>query len=467
MWKFEKFPNNIAIIDENFKISYLKLNYWCRALSNKISSRSLIFILCSNSFESIVLYVSCIKSHIVPVLLDENMDIQMLKEIFLKYQPEYIWSKKELNEDYGKEISIFFNYKLYRTLFFKKSILHKNLALLLCTSGSTGNPKLVRLGYENLQCNTKSIIEYLKIESTDRTILTLPMYYTFGLSIINTYFYSGACIILSKYSIIESNFWDIFKMHKITSLSGVPYSYEILDKMNFYTKYLPYLKTLTQAGGKLSLELQKKIADYAAKKNIRFFIMYGQTEATSRMAYLPYSKAKDKLGSIGIPVKGGKFFLLNEKKDIIKQNYTIGELVYKGRNVFYGYSRTRKDLIKGNKNSWILHTGDLAYFDEDGYWFIVGRKSRFVKFAGVRISLDDLENHIKSSFQNIDCVICVDRINIDYVHIFINELDQKDNVSDFLIKKFGLKYNFFEIHYIKVIPRTSSGKVLYQKLLKY
>jgi acyl-CoA synthetase (AMP-forming)/AMP-acid ligase II len=266
-----------------------------------------------------------------------------------------------------------FNYSLVKLNFNIQYSLHPDLALLLTTSGSTGSPKLVRISYQNLMCNSNSIVEYLKINEKERPITTLPMNYSYGLSIINSHLVAGSTILLTSKSIDEKEFWDFLKNERATSISGVPYTYEMLKRLKFLRMTFPYLNTLTQAGGKLNADLNFEFAKFCEQTNKRFFIMYGQTEATARMSYLPPEYTISKIGSMGIPIPGGQFILTDEKGKELEGDNVVGELVYKGRNVSMGYAITCEDLAKGDENNGILKTGDLAKRDKDNFYYIVGR----------------------------------------------------------------------------------------------
>ena len=198
-----------------------------------------------------------------------------------------------------------YNYVLLKTGYEKKYALYDELGLLISTSGSTGSPKLVRQSYLNVMDNARSIAKYLKLDETERPITTLPMNYVYGLSIINSHFLTGAVLLLTDKTLMQKEFWNFFKEAEATSFGGVPYTYEMLDKLRFYNMQLPSLRTMTQAGGKLTPELHEKFAIYAAENNKNFIVMYGAAEATSRMGYLPPDKAIEKKGSMGIPIPGG------------------------------------------------------------------------------------------------------------------------------------------------------------------
>ena len=220
----------------------------------------------------------------------------------------------------------------------------------------------------------------------------MPPSYTYGLSIINTHLYSGASIVVTNLRVIEKAFWKLFNEQEVTSFGGVPYFYDILRKLKFHEINLPKLKYFTQAGGPLNRELTEYYLDYAEDNKIRFFVMYGQVEATSRMTYLPYKMSRKKTGSIGVPISGGKICLQNDKSnDDVK-----GELIYEGKNVSMGYAICGEDLAKDDENNGVLVTGDLAKRDKDGFYYIVGRKKRFIKLFGNRVNLDETERLIKN-----------------------------------------------------------------------
>ena len=174
----------------------------------------------------------------------------------------------------------------------------------------------------------------------------------------------------------------------------------------------PFLKTITQAGGKLNDELNLEFSKYCNNTNKRFFVMYGQTEATARMSYLPHENSIDKLGSIGIPIPGGEFSLINKDMQKVNKPNTVGELIYKGKNVSLGYASCIADLKKGDENKGILHTGDLATRDVDGYYYIVGREKRFVKLFGNRVNLDETERLIKVITPDCACIGVNDKMII-------------------------------------------------------
>jgi acyl-CoA synthetase (AMP-forming)/AMP-acid ligase II len=187
--------------------------------------------------------------------------------------------------------------------------LHSELALLMTTSGTTGSPKLVRLSYTNLQANAESIAAYLGIRDTDRAATTLPLSYCYGLSVLHSHLLRGAGLILTELSVADSAFWSLFRRARGTSFAGVPYTFELLERVRFQRMRLPHLRYVTQAGGRLSPDVVARYAALGRRRGWDLFVMYGQTEATARMAYLPPALAESHPGAIGVPVPGGSFRL--------------------------------------------------------------------------------------------------------------------------------------------------------------
>ena len=271
--------------------------------------------------------------------------------------------------------------------------LHPDLTLLASTSGSTGSPKAVRLSAENLRSNAASIAEYLQIAETDRAATTLPLSYCYGASVVHSHLSVGAALILTDRSVIDEEFWALVRRHGATSFAGVPYTFELLDRAGFAEMDLPHLRSVTQAGGRLKPESVRRYASLGRRRGFDFVVMYGATEATARMAYLPPERALSQPEAIGRAIPGGSLELapLDGWDDP-----EVGELVYTGPNVMMGYAESAADLATGNTIE-ALHTGDVARHLGDGIFQVVGRLSRFVKLYGLRIDLQRVESAVSAA----------------------------------------------------------------------
>lgn len=472
MWDLQKFSDNIAMVDEfNNTVKYGELLQYGDKISAVCEGRCLVIVLCRNVIASVIGYVSLINNHIVPILLNADMDSELMGILIDKYKPKYIWCPDDLSENVetltNQKMDSKYNlygYSLLKTNYKKEYPLYDELALLLTTSGSTGSPKFVRQSYDNILANAKSIVEYLKLDATEKPITTLPMNYTYGLSIINSHLLVGATLLVTSKSLMQKEFWAFFRDNQATSFGGVPYTYEILKKLRFMRMDLPSLRTMTQAGGKLLPELHAEFAEYAKNNDKHFVVMYGQCEATARMGYLPYEMAIEKKGSMGIAIPGGAFSLIDEQGNIINEANMQGELVYEGKNVTLGYAECGEDLSLEDERHGILKTGDMAKRDEDGYYYIVGRKKRFLKIYGNRVNLDEVDRLIKAEFEGIDCASSgVD----DHMTIFVTDDKFLEKIKQFVTSKTKLNQNAFSIIKISEIPKNDAGKVLYKELEKY
>jgi long-chain acyl-CoA synthetase len=457
-----EYGSSTAIISESSVFfTYAELLKSADNLKNKINKRTLVFSLCENSLESVVGYIGFLRGRIVPILINGTIKNELLDNLLLTYKPEYIWlqCEKANTGNWGTEVYRFGNYVLLKTAHVIDYTLHEDLALLMTTSGSTGSPMLVRQTYKNINNNANTIAQCLEITQTDRPITTLYMSYTYGLSIINSHLLKGCTIVLTSKTLMEKAFWKHLRTHEATTFGGVPYAYEILKKLRFSRMKLPSLKYLTQAGGKLSSDLSLEFSNICEQKDIRFFVMYGQTEATARMSYLPSKYATSKAGSIGISIPGGEFSLENEEGNIILDCDTVGELVYKGDNVTMGYAASCQDLCKVDDNDGVLKTGDLAKRDTDGFYYIVGRRKRFLKLFGNRVNLDEVEQHMNELGYN-----CVCSGEDDNLRIYVVDKTNHTTIKSHVAKLTGIHLSGFEVKYIETIPRNEAGKILYSAL---
>lgn len=467
MWNFNEFLDNTALrSDDGTQLTYRELGEETGRLTSAIGKRCLVFSMCSNTEGSVIGYVSFIQNRIVPVLLNAHLDQELLEALLEKYNPAFLWMPDAMTEKFPGFQCVYQSrgYSLLKTDYEKSWPLYEELGLLLTTSGSTGSPKFVRQSYKNIEVNTRQIAEYLELDQEERAITTLPMNYTYGLSIINSHLLVGAEILLTDKTMMERGFWSFMKEQKATSFGGVPYTYEMLDKLRFFRMDLPDLKTMTQAGGKLIPELHKKFAEYAAEKGKRFIVMYGQCEATARMGYLPADKAVEKCGSMGIAIPGGVFHLIDVNGEAVTEPHVTGELVYEGENVTLGYAECGEDLSKGDERNGFLQTGDMAQFDEDGYYYIVGRRKRFLKIYGNRVNLDEVDRMIKGKFENLECASAgVD----DHMYLFVTDEAYGEQVKEFVVAKTGLNQAAFKVIVVDSIPKNDAGKTLYRELEKY
>ncbi|WP_174187666.1 AMP-binding protein [Nocardia barduliensis] len=324
--------------------------------------------------------------------------------------------------------------------------LHPELALLLSTSGSTGSPKLVRLSATNLRANAAAIAEYLDIGPDDCAATTLPMFYCYGLSVVHSHLVRGASLVLTDRSVLDMEFWQLFRECRATSFAAVPYTIDLLDRVGFAHMTLPHLRYVTQAGGKLAPQRVREYAELARDCGWEFVVMYGQTEATARMAYLPAHLAIAHPDCIGIPIPGGEFTLEPVEDD----RDGPCELVYRGANVMMGYATSAADLALGATVA-ALRTGDLARRTPDGLYQVVGRRSRFAKIFGLRIDLERLESGLaKAGFT----ACCAD----DDAHLVVAVESPHADPTGIAARLSGLPAAALRVRPVERMPRLPNGK---------
>lgn len=454
----KKDPKRIAIIERGKIKTYGDLNEDIKEIESLLIPSEIIILLCNNSYECLLIYLSCLKKGSIPLLLSDKVCEFHLNEYIKRYLPKYIFSPKKINLKINN-LSYMKTYFIYKYSN-HKLVENKELTLLLTTSGSTGNPKVVKVSKKNIISNTTSICKYLNLSEKERHITTLPMNYTYGLSCINTFLYSGGSIILNSDAITAKGFWINLDKYKPTYFAGVPYTYEILSKYFLEKLAKSTIRVFTQAGGKLGNQFLDKFVKFSDENNKEFIVMYGQTEATARMSYLPYSKLKEKMGSIGKAIPGGKFSLRNT---YFEANKIVGELTFEGDNVTEGYAHSFKDLNVKEKKTNLLNTGDIGWIDEDNYVFLIGRINKFAKISGIRVSLIDVEDFFNK--QGLNCAVCSDDI---FLNIFI-ETEEENKIDIIRLKKeisnkMNISSNSIKFKTISKLPRLDSGKINYQKL---
>ncbi len=461
MFDLLKFKDNVAVETESGEIyTYQDLNNAAETITAAMDRTRLTFCLCENTIGSLMGYVGFMTHHVPTVLLDGSKDIEVILSLAKHYMPQYIWIPTKRVDELGHGEPVL-THKNYTLIQWADTHYEINPEILLCltTSGTTGSPKLVKITETNLHSNAESIAEYLKITSAERAITSLPMHYSFGMSVINSHFVKGATILLTDKAVIQKEFMDFLKNGHATSIAGVPYTYEMLRRLRFLKKDLPDLKTMIQAGGKLNANIVKEYVEAAQASGKEFIVMYGQTEASPRMSYLPFEHALEKYASIGIAIPGGKLSVRDVNDQEITTPDTDGELIYEGPNVCMGYAECIEDLASGDENNGVLHTGDVARFDNDGYFYITGRMKRFVKVWGNRCNLDATEQLVKAITTSCACVGVDDKITI-----FVTEDGLEDKIKNYLSEKTGLNPRAFDIRVIESIPTLASGKLDYQYL---
>ena len=451
-------------------------------LKTKLPEKQLIGLLANNSSYFIIQYLSIIASGHVVVLLDvllkpiehkNNIESNNVKVILaqpsMASKLKEVFGAKSNVKVFTEVIDLKNNPPIFKTSkSFSKLEIPDDLAIIIFTSGSTGNRKGVMLTHQNLIVNTNSIIEYLSLTSSDRMNVVLPFTYTYGLSLLHTHLKVGASIYMHSSSFLGTVISEI-EDYQCTGLAGVPITFQVLlSRTTFLKQNFSTLRYMTQAGGKLADKYIKKIS--SERPDIKFFVMYGATEATSRLTFLSPEELENNIGSIGKAIPKVSIQLLNENDQPVKPGDT-GEIVASGENIMAGYLHNHEETIKVLKNGK-LYTGDLAVMNSEGFIYIVGRKSRFIKSMGYKIYLDGVEQALLEVNQVLNA--CVFEINNSLIGETIAAVIEADPDADLdklkilLFDHCNIKlasYEVpFEIKFIKNMPLNSSGKIDMLKL---
>jgi long-chain acyl-CoA synthetase len=421
-------------------------------LLQSFGRRLLGVVLARNNIASICTYLAALRAGHPVLLIDATLGSELVDAIFETYRPDWIFSDDPTASLAGYARTVAEDGAFLRRGAARAVELHEDLALLLSTSGSTGSPKLVRLSKRNVETNAAAIAEYLALDSTERAITSLPMAYSYGLSVINSHLAAGATLVLTSRGVLEKDFWVAIAQQGCTSLAGVPYTYQMLLRFGLLRKDLPALRTLTQAGGRLDVPFVEQMDTLARARGWRFVVMYGQTEASPRISYVPPGQLSGKLGSIGVPIPGGALRVDDD-----------GELVYTGPNVMLGYAEREEDLARGDELGGVLRTGDLGRRDEDGFFYVTGRRKRFLKLFGQRFGLDEIEKTLGVRLHApVACVGADDRLAI----VVAGSSEQADVARRLVTEIYSVHHGAVRAHALDALPVSANGKTDYQAIAR-
>lgn len=451
-------PFFIGDVTANYREVYEKVT-----TSYFLQSNSISFVCISEGASAVFAYLTCTLQSVVPLMLSEKLKEFQIKCFKKIYNPKYIIQKidgpfknemgefEEFQTEFFGETIFIYKMKTNQSIGFSKA------SLLLPTSGSTGDPKLVMLSENNLKSNVRSICKSLELCEHDTVSLTLPLNYSFGLSIINSHIISGTRILITKGSLLDKNYWKNFLKYGVKCVYGVPYQFEILKKLKIFTKIPKGLRFFAQAGGAMNLDLTNWFLEHCRKNSKQLYIMYGQTECAPRISCFDLVKHPKKIGSVGRALDCCSVSI--EKKE----NSKIGEICISGENIFLGYAEENNNLFSDRLLSSCHRTGDLGFIDNDGFIFIEGRKKRFVKVYGSSVNLD----HLQAMLQKINPELVITGID-NKVNIFlVGSVSDKNLIKNEIENHTTINKNAVYYKHIGKIPRLLSGKINFKALESY
>lgn len=404
-------------------MSYGELEAAVEANVAPLQGRGLVMIPMHNTIACVVQWLAAWRAHVPAMLLDPALAPEKATDLRARYRP-----------DVAEPAS------------------HPDLALLLATSGSTGNPKFVRLSRRAVRHNAEGIAARLALNETERPALNLPLHYAYGLSVLHSHLVVGATILLSEQSVFDDAFWAGARTYGATSLAGVPYTYQLMRRMSLDTLVPASLLTMTQAGGKLDAANITKMSTWLAGRGGRFVVMYGQTEATARLSLLDPRQLDAKLGSVGTALPGATFSIAAPAPD------GNGEIIAHSPSVMMGYAETRADLARADEVGGTLATGDVGHLDNDGYLWITGRIKRIAKVYGTRINLDDIEAII-SSIEDAPTVAALGHGDKLLLIVEGEPGSLPPSVPQRVCAEASLATHAVVVRYVARLPRLPSGKL--------
>jgi len=342
----------------------------------------------------------------------------------------------------------------------------RDLASIMFTSGSTGEPNGVMISHRNIIANTDSIIRYMRLTEKDRVMAILPFHYCYGLSLLHTHLKVGGSVVIENSFMFPEVILNRMEETECTGFAGVPSTYQILLRNSTFSKRgFNRLRYVQQAGGKLPDVFIRELQEAIPGKEI--FIMYGQTEATARLSYLPPDFLNGKLGSIGMGIPGVKLTVVNGSGKPVSLG-DVGEIVAEGDNIGLGYWKD-EDASRAKFRDGKLFTGDLARMDEDGFIFVVDRASDFLKCGGLRVSSKEIEDVVLKFPGTIEAAVVRqsdvhlgEAVRLYVVHKDGNSVEKE--LKNHCAANLEWSFTPRKMIFLPSLPRTNAGKVDKQRL---
>jgi len=448
------YDKNIFLLSEDKILTYEDVFEISDKLYND-DKKELVLILCDKDIDTVIAYVGALRNNKVPLLIDKGYKIELIKSFVENYAPHYVVGKSNflLTQRNYDIVQNFANSVVYKRQNSVDYEINDKLALLIPTSGSTGDPKCVRLSSLNVDSCTKSVCEYLDFDHNRIGISVLPIHYSYGLSVLHNCIYKRARYALSKLTILDKEVWDDIEKYKVTDFSGVPFMMKLLSRMKLDFDKIKSLKYVTQAGGYLPEKDVSKLLKEFSLHNVRYYTMYGQTEASPRISYLSPEYADTKVGTVGVPISCGQV-CINETGE----KSGTGELCYIGPNVALGYANNYTDLKLGDVFKGTLLTGDIVDIDSDGFIKIVGRNKRFIKITDISVNLDKIEKDLNELYSFLVVVGKDDKL------IVLSESEDLMPIKQFINNQYNFNKTYIKVKHIEKIPLNASGKTNYKLL---
>ena len=440
-------PDAIALVDATTgeRVTYAALATRTASAGAALAARvrgGVAFLFVGNDVASIVEVLGALDAGVPIALVDRGLDRAAAAALVARYQPEVSVGAPELAAGEGGAAP------------------HPDLALLLSTSGSTGSHKLVRLSRAAVVTNARAIAAALALGPGAIAPTSLPLHYSYGLSVVTSHLAAGATVVVTADSVVSDGFWRACREHAVTSFAGVPYAYQLLRRLDLDRLAPSSLRWLTQAGGAMTPALVAHYHAIAAARGGGLHVMYGQTEACARIAILPPSELPARVGAVGRAIADTTIAI--EHDGVAVAAGEIGEVIVRGPGVMLGYADTRDDLARGDDHRGVLATGDLGRLDADGVLWLTGRSRRFAKVFGVRVSLDEIEALAAAALGAAPPLAAV--AAGERVKLVIEGAVDAVALGRALADRTGLHVSGFAVVTVAALPRLATGKPDYPRI---
>ncbi len=422
---------------------------------------------CGVDVPSTLAYFGAMYAGCVPVLVDQRTLSDSGHLLFTKAKAKAAWTDQRSHWDWAKKNGFQQFEGIPGTASVDSvppaSCEEHDLAVLNPTSGSTGEPRLVMVSHGNLISNTEAIIRSQRLGTDERAMLIMPVSYCFGASVVHTHLYQGGSVVFDTRFMFPDKVLHAINGYHCTSFAGVPTVYNILlRRSHLSSTAMPTLRRFLQAGGSLAPESVKALRSIAP--NVSFFAMYGQTEATARISCLPPECLAEKLGSAGLPLDNLAVRILDETGREL-ENGQIGEIQVSGPSVCLGYLDDPAETAAKFDAGW-LSTGDIGFRDDDGYLWIKGRTSEFMKIRGVRISFAEVEarvNAMPGVYESAATSVSHPEAG-EALALFLVGDDSSQGLAERVRHSLPPQWTCISVRVVSELPKTANGKIARSRL---
>lgn len=484
-------PDKCAMVHGDARVSYGELNRDANRIARHLIKGGVlpgdrVVLLLENCREYLAGYYGCLKAGGIAVPLNPDLKAESLAELFADTTPRAVMASAKAEKTL--QALDLASYAVSELLIARPRLAlgsardmadvtkegdssnpdvavdESSLASIIFTSGSTGKPKGVMLTHGNIVANTRSIVSYLELTSSDIQMVVLPFFYVMGKSLLNTHVAVGGTVVINNSFAYPASVVQQMIDERVTGFSGVPSTYAYLlhrSPLRDVRARLTSLRYCSQAGGHMARHTKEELLK-ALPEHTKLFVMYGATEASARLTYVEPQRLREKIDSIGIPIPGVEMSVLSEQGEQLSTGQ-IGELVARGSNIMIGYWKDSESTAKA-LSAHGYHTGDMGYRDDDGYFYVVGRRDNQLKVAGHRVNPQEIEDALLATDLVVECAVVgiPDQLaghRLVAVAVPIDTATVERDVLQRCAQTLPRHKLPTEVRFAKALPKNSSGKI--------